>query len=286
METLLGLKNAQGSKGPLDEASTEAMAAVTAAAMSAATAAAQEAAAHATASGANDSNAASAAAAAAATAKAVAQAVAAAGAITNAKPPPAMGSRFDAPSVGEQKEPPAAVTPVVPQPMTEVPPAEAGKNIAPSIAGAEVARLAETSPVTPTVMTPKTPTVGTAEANVAINALTTPVVAPAAEEKDVLEGPKAAPVGPAVTAVAAPTVEETRVDPMSASPQTWAPVHGGPEEAASEAAAGRVQPDGPRVAPVSAVTTDGKQPSSAEPTGLPVSGPSTASQGRAIASSV
>lgn len=107
VETLLGLKNAQSSKGSetLDEASAQAMAAVTAAAVSAAAAAAQEAAANATAAGADDGSAASAAAAAAATAKAVAQAVAAArGIASEEERSPTMGSRFDMPSVGDGNE--------------------------------------------------------------------------------------------------------------------------------------------------------------------------------------
>lgn len=227
VETLLGLKNAQGSKGggPMDEASAQAMAAVTAAAVSAAAAAAQEAAAHATAAGADNGTAASAAAAAAATAKAVAQAVAAAGALPPAEKPPTMGSRFDVPLVGEGKEPTTmtAASPVA----AEKPPAVAANGTAGGGGGGNGA--------------------GGAAAETATEAKEVPAGSD--------EG-KAATSGTAVAAAAAAREEGAQ----PASPMTWAPVHGGPEEAAPEAVAGRAPPAGPRLTPVAnTVATDGKQ---------------------------
>lgn len=234
VETLLGLKNSQGAKGggQVDEASAQAMAAVTAAAVSAAAAAAEAAAAHATAAGADNGSAASAAAAAAATAKAVAQAVAAAGTMSpTAKTPVSGGRSSAAPPMGEGKR--------------SIPDAAAIAAAAEAAAAAAAAHAAASKAQAPAV-------------NRSV-----------AEAKDTSEG------------------GEEGSTAREGAQAAWAPVHGGPEEAASEAVAGRGPPAVSRASTATAAAADVKQPGTAESGAtVDVSGVGAANQSQAIASSV
>ena len=219
VETLLGLKNSQGSKSgePLDEASAQAMAAVTAAAVSAAAAAAQEAAAHATAAGADDDSAASAAAAAAATAKAVAQAVAAASTLaTERERPPTLGKRLDAPMIGEGKETASAVAATAATTGDSQKPATAagdGNKLAGADDGKEPAATDDGDKLT------------------AANYGDKPVVA---KEDGSGKADGMAPNGEGNAKGEKAPVEAKEVSPSPAGVR--APAHGGPEEAASREA--------------------------------------------------
>lgn len=213
VETLLGLKNSQGSKGeaPTEEESAQAMAAVTAAASAAAAAAAQESEARATMGGVENDSAASAAAAAvaaAATAKAVADAVAAAGGIP---PPPSVpstdGGTLNLPLVGEGKD---TTDTVVPVPAAEsIPPAAAA-------AAATTNGVTANMPLTDTVIVDEGPTQGLAEA----------------EAKEVPKDDGAP--GDDAQQVLLPTAAAASQDVApSVSAHRWAPLHGGPEEASA-----------------------------------------------------
>lgn len=210
VETLLGLKNSQGSKGDApDEASAQAMAAVTAAAVSAAAAAAEESVAHGTIAGTeHGSTASAAAAAAAATAKAVAEAVAAAGGLSTQMSPD-QGS-LNLPLVGEGKDTAGAATLL----------AESKQTLA-AANGTEVTML---------------PSGGT----IYVGAVQAPV------ETEAKEVPKDDASGNNGHVVASNSAALARVEGGAEvlSPQQWAPLHGGPEEASAgrrgEAAGGEV----------------------------------------------